>query len=59
MTNKIYVVNNCGNDITCNSVGTATVIDGNNNNNTTTVNVGFLSLLPGRRLGDEQDLCLE
>jgi YVTN family beta-propeller protein len=40
-TNKIYIVNNCGDDNTCNSVGSVTVIDANNNNATTTVNVGY------------------
>ena len=28
VTNKIYVANNCGNDVTCSSDGTVTVIDG-------------------------------
>ena len=40
VTNQIYVSNNCGNDLTCSSPGTVTVIDGATNN-TTTVNVGF------------------
>src|ERR1019366_3130933 len=40
MTNQIYVTNNCGNDLTCSSPGTVTVIDGATNN-TLTVNVGF------------------
>ena len=38
-TNQVYVANNCGN--TCNTPGTATVINANNNYSTTTVNVGF------------------
>ena len=38
-TNKIYVSNDCGNDINCASLGTVTVIDGATLN-TTTVNVG-------------------
>ena len=38
-TNQIYVTNNCGNDLTCSSLGTVTVINGANNA-TTTVNVG-------------------
>ncbi len=37
-TNKAYVSNYCGNDPTCQSNGTVTVIDGSNH--TTTVNVG-------------------
>jgi len=41
MTNMIYVANLCGNDLTCNSAGTVTVINANNNNSTATVNVGF------------------
>jgi YVTN family beta-propeller protein len=40
LTNKIYVVNNCGNDLTCASNGTVTVIDGSTNNVTATVTVG-------------------
>ncbi len=39
VTNKIYVVNKCGNDLTCNSLGTVSVIDGVTNA-ITTVNVG-------------------
>ncbi len=39
-TDRIYVVNNCGNDPNCASSGTVTVIDGATNN-TTTVNVGY------------------
>ena len=39
VTNQIYVSNNCGNDVTCGSPGTVTVIDGASNN-TSTVNVG-------------------
>ena len=39
-TDRIYVVNRCGNDPNCASVGTVTVIDGATNN-TTTVNVGY------------------
>ncbi len=39
VTNKIYVSNDCGNDVTCSSPGTVTVIDGATNT-TTTVNVG-------------------
>src|ERR1022692_3383981 len=39
VTNQIYVANQCGNDLTCNSAGTVTVIDGSTHN-TTTVNVG-------------------
>ena len=38
-TNKIYVSNDCGDDINCASLGTVTVIDGATLN-TTTVNVG-------------------
>src|ERR1022692_168982 len=38
-TNKIYVVNDCGNDPNCASSGTVTVIDGSTNN-TLSVNVG-------------------
>ncbi len=38
-TNKIYVSNNCGNDPSCNSTGTVTVIDGATNS-TTTVSTG-------------------
>ncbi len=40
LTNKIYVSNYCGNDPTCVSNGTVTVIDGATNQ-TTTVNVGL------------------
>jgi YVTN family beta-propeller protein len=40
VTNKIYVSNYCGSDLTCSSAGTVTVIDGATNN-TLTVNVGF------------------
>ena len=40
-TNKIYIVNFCGNDPYCNDPGTVTVIDGSTNN-TTTVTVGYL-----------------
>jgi DNA-binding beta-propeller fold protein YncE len=39
VTNKIYVVNSCGNDPNCASSGTVTVIDGPTNN-TLSVNVG-------------------
>ena len=42
-TNKIYVANECGNDVTCAfpyAAGTVTVIDGATNN-PSTVNVGF------------------
>ncbi len=38
-TNKIYVVNNCGNDPNCASNGTVTVIDGATNTVTATVTV--------------------
>ena len=40
VTDKIYVTNQCGNDPTCKSAGTVTVIDGATNN-TTTVSVGY------------------
>ncbi len=39
VTNRIYVANQCGNDLACNSGGTVTVIDGATNN-TQTVRVG-------------------
>ena len=39
-TNQIYVANNCGN-LSCNTPGTASVINANNNYSTTAVNVGF------------------
>ena len=38
-TNKIYIANNCGNDVNCASLGTVTIIDGVTNS-TSTVNVG-------------------
>jgi YVTN family beta-propeller protein len=41
VTNKIYVVAPCGNDHTCMSNGTVTVIDANNNNMTTPITVGM------------------
>ena len=40
MTNKIYVANFCGNDASCNSGGTVSVIDGATNTVTHTVAVG-------------------
>ena len=40
-TNQIYVVNNCGNDSSCSSGGTVTVIDGGSNNVVNTVTVGL------------------
>ena len=39
-TNKIYVANVCGNDPSCSSAGTVTVIDANHNYSTATVTVG-------------------
>ena len=39
VTNQIYAVNQCGNDVNCGSLGTVTVIDGHTDN-TTPVNVG-------------------
>jgi DNA-binding beta-propeller fold protein YncE len=39
VTNTMYAVNDCGNDPTCNSLGTVTVINGANNS-TASVNVG-------------------
>ena len=43
-TNQIYVANECGNDLTCGSPGTVTVINANNNNSTVTVPVGVTPL---------------
>jgi uncharacterized repeat protein (TIGR02543 family) len=40
VTNQTYVVNRCGGDPNCNSVGTVTIIDGATNN-TTPVTVGY------------------
>ena len=42
-TNKIYVANECGNDGTCASAGTVTVINGINNT-TATVQTGYNTL---------------
>lgn len=56
MANKIYVVNGCGSDPTCQSNGKVTVIAGATNN-TTSVNVGYGSFAGGGQLGDQQDLC--
>ena len=39
-TNQIYVSNRCGNDSSCSSTGTVTIIDGATDN-TTTVGVGY------------------
>ena len=44
VTNKMYAVNNCGNDPACHSLGTVTVINGANNS-TATVNVGAFPYL--------------
>src|SRR5271165_3679525 len=41
VTNRIYSVDNCGGDNSCQSAGTVTVIDGKTNNVVTTVTVGF------------------
>src|SRR5208337_1745937 len=43
-TNQIYVANNCGNDVNCQSLGTVTAINGVNNN-TATVSVGAFPYL--------------
>ena len=40
VTNKIYEVDNCGSDLSCQSAGTVTVIDGATNT-TTTIPVGY------------------
>ncbi len=42
MTNVTYVANSCGNDPTCASVGTVTVINGTTNTVVATVAVGYL-----------------
>jgi len=44
LTNTIYVMNECGSDLTCSSAGTVTVINGNNNQVITTITVGFYPL---------------
>ena len=55
VTNKIYVVNDCGIDSTCAGDGTVTVIDGAATV-TTTVTVGSYPYGCGGEPGDQQDL---
>jgi YVTN family beta-propeller protein len=52
-TNVMYAVNDCGNDTTCNSLGTVTVINGTSNN-TATVNVGAYPYLAAVNSGTNQ-----
>jgi YVTN family beta-propeller protein len=40
-TNMIYVMNRCGTDLTCSSLGTVTVINGNTNKVTATITVAY------------------
>ncbi len=44
VTNRIYIANECGNDPSCESTGTVTVVDGATNNVITTVSTGYYTL---------------
>ena len=56
-TNKIYVANVCGNDPSCSSAGTVTVIDANHNYSTSTVTVGSRSGSCRRKRDHRLNLC--